>query len=71
MNVREPDGSLQTYIDAELGPSPNDVTNVAVTLKRPDGTEILVASYPGNLEYLPEWNEFFVAIPGSPEKGLL
>ena len=77
MNVQEPDGSFRTYLKAELsgypGILPDELIDITITLKRPDGSQSIVKSYadnPADFEYYPQLESIFTALSGSPETGL-
>ena len=69
MNVREPDGSLNTYLEVELGDGydaglPGIVDSVVVT--GPYGEVICTMPY---MEYSPEFKSYFYRRAGPPEIG--
>jgi hypothetical protein len=77
MNAHEADGSFRTNLEVELsgypGNLPDELIDLTITLKRPDGSQSVLKSYalaPTDFTYFPQWNSFFVALEGSPEIGL-
>jgi hypothetical protein len=66
-NVQESDGSFKTYIEVLIdnGFVGDPGTEIATIEVRGPGNE-LVASYPGDFEYLEQWRDFFANLDGSP-----
>ncbi len=69
MNVHQPDGSFDTYLEVEIsdfpGILPDDIDSITVT--GPDGFDELNQN---DLSFSPQWNSWFVAIDGSPPAGI-
>jgi uncharacterized protein (UPF0333 family) len=68
VNVHQPDDSMHTYIMIDIGSDfsgtlPDDIS-IAVT-----GPSGLLPYDKSDFIYYPQWREFFLSIPGSPELG--
>jgi len=69
MNVRQPDGSFETYVEVEISDFPGIL---------PDDIESLTVSGPAGFNplskddftFYPQWNTFFVSLDGSPPTGV-
>ncbi|CAB1084475.1 hypothetical protein D1AOALGA4SA_11995 [Olavius algarvensis Delta 1 endosymbiont] len=69
MNVRQPDGSFETYVEVEIrdfpGILPDDIESL--TVSGPAGFNPLSKN---DFTFYPQWNSFFIALDGSPPTGI-